>query len=126
MTPLEEAKPWIRNADGDFAIIEVALAARLETWNHICFHAQQGAEKYLKAFLIANSTAPPKTHDLAKLLELAIAHQGNLSQLMNDCTLLTPFAVAERYALQLADEASARAAIAAAYRVRDGIKSLLI
>ena len=125
MTPRDEAKPWISNADGDFEILEAALAAGLQCWNHICFHAQQGVEKYLKALLIANSTAPPRTHNLAKLLELASVHEPGLSQYMNECTRLTPYAVAERYAIQFADEASGRDAIKAAYRVRDAVRKCL-
>ena len=79
MTPRDEAKPWTRNGDGDFAMIEAALSAGLKEWNHICFHAQQGVEKYLKAFLIVHSTEPPKTHNLAKLLELALTHESSYS-----------------------------------------------
>lgn len=126
MTPRDEAKRWIDNAEGDFEMLDVALSAGLRRWNHICFHAQQGIEKYLKAFLIANSTAPPKTHNLAKLLELAIIHDSSLSQYLDDCTLLTPYAVAERYAIQFADEGTARTAIAAAYRIRDAVRKSLI
>lgn len=89
------------------------------------FSRQQGVEKYLKAYLVDRSTAPPKTHNLAKLLELATTYESSLGQYLNDCTLLTPYGVVERYAIQIADEASARDAIAAAYRVRDAVKRLL-
>ena len=70
MTPREEAELWIQNAEGDFQVIDGCLNAGVRPWNQLCFHAQQGAEKYLKALLVANSMAPPKTHNLAKLLEL--------------------------------------------------------
>ena len=70
MTPREEAELWIQNAEGDFQVIDGCLNAGVRPWNQLCFHAQQGAEKYLKALLVANSMVPPKTHNLAKLLEL--------------------------------------------------------
>ncbi len=104
MTPRDQAEPWITNADGDFEMLEAALSVGVKRWNHICFHAQQGVEKYLKPFLIANSTPPPKTHNLSKLLELAIAREGSLRQFTTECALLTPYAVAERYAIAFADE----------------------
>jgi HEPN domain-containing protein len=35
----------------------------------VCFHAQQCAEKYLKALLLQAGSEPPKTHDLRLLLQ---------------------------------------------------------
>jgi hypothetical protein len=32
----------------------------------ICFHCQQSAEKYLKAFLFSNDIEPDKTHNLVE------------------------------------------------------------
>jgi HEPN domain-containing protein len=36
----------------------------------LCFHAQQAAEKALKAVLIAKGIPPPKTHNIRILLDL--------------------------------------------------------
>ena len=126
MTPRDEARLWVQSADGDFEVIDGCLRAGVHPWNQLCFHAQQGAEKYLKALLVANSIAPLKTHNLAKLLELLLPVHGNVAALMPECVLLTPYAVAERYAPVHADEATARNVIDAGKRVRDEIRKLLI
>ncbi len=36
----------------------------------LCYHAQQAAEKSIKAVLLSHSVAVPKTHNLKVLLEL--------------------------------------------------------
>jgi len=47
------AKLWIKKAENDLVAAEHLLTARPHTpYDTICFHAQQCAEKYLKAFLI--------------------------------------------------------------------------
>jgi HEPN domain-containing protein len=38
-------------------------------WDGICFHAQQCAEKYLKALLEGQIIVFRKTHDLVELLD---------------------------------------------------------
>jgi len=38
------------------------------TTDAICFHAQQCAEKYLKAYLIFNGKEVRRTHDIAELI----------------------------------------------------------
>ena len=42
------------------------------------FHAQQAAEKYLKAFLILRQVDFPKTHAMGKLLDY-IAREGQVN-----------------------------------------------
>jgi HEPN domain-containing protein len=43
---------WVEKADGDFATAGRELRARrYPNYDAGCFHAQQVAEKYLKAFL---------------------------------------------------------------------------
>ena len=61
-------KEWIAKAEGDFATATRELAATEQpNYDAVCFHAQQCAEKYLKALLIASGVTPPKIHDLAQL-----------------------------------------------------------
>ncbi|MBW1960508.1 MAG: HEPN domain-containing protein [Deltaproteobacteria bacterium] len=45
----------------------------------VCFHAQQCAEKYLKAFLTFKNIDFPKTHDIGELL--ALVSKGTRPQL---------------------------------------------
>jgi HEPN domain-containing protein len=64
---------WVEKAEGDYATTRRELRARLQpNYDAACFHAQQTAEKYLKAFLQEQGVAFPKTHNLIELLELCI------------------------------------------------------
>lgn len=63
----------------------------------VCFHAQQCAEKALKAVLIATNVEPSRTHDLERLLEELPNSVPVSTQLALDCSLLTDFGVAPRY-----------------------------
>lgn len=64
---------WIAKAEGDYATAGRELRARRRpNYDAVCFHAQQTAEKYLKAFLQENGADFPKTHSLIELLQLAL------------------------------------------------------
>lgn len=43
---------WLRKAEHDVLNIENNLVAKDIPWDTVCFHAQQVAEKVLKAFLV--------------------------------------------------------------------------
>ena len=63
----------IAKAEGDHATAARELRARLSpNYDAVCFHAQQAAEKYLKAFLQEHEVDFPKTHNLIELLELCL------------------------------------------------------
>jgi HEPN domain-containing protein len=58
-------------AEQDFLAAENLVESKEEGLTGIvCFHAQQCAEKYLKALLVCQGVAFPKTHDLRLLLDL--------------------------------------------------------
>jgi HEPN domain-containing protein len=58
------------------------------------FHAQQEAEKALKALLISRGVAIPKTHDLEELHRLV---GGGFEPAAEELAPLTPYAVQSRY-----------------------------
>ncbi|NQT94624.1 MAG: HEPN domain-containing protein [Lentisphaerae bacterium] len=65
---------WVSKAEGDFAIVEREMRARKNpSYDGVCFHAQQCAEKYLKARLSEAGIHFEKVHDLPALLEQALA-----------------------------------------------------
>lgn len=64
---------------------------------HICFHAQQAAEKSLKAALLARRIDFPLTHDLDELVEIAENAGLHVPEPVDDVGMLTPYAVALRY-----------------------------
>ncbi len=79
MTPLESGvQAWFEKAESDRLCIENNLAASRAPWDTVVFHAQQAAEKLLKALLVAAGEAVPRTHDLGALLSLAMAAASRL------------------------------------------------
>ena len=86
---------WLRRAHSDLALARTppSVGVLLED---LCFHAQQAAEKALKAILIANSIPFPRTHNITGLLELI---PGSLSPppAVQEAVILTDYAVASRY-----------------------------
>lgn len=67
-SPESNFSAWLRKADHDLLNIQNNLAAKDIPWDTVCFHAQQAAEKVLKAFLVARGHDLSKTHDLVALL----------------------------------------------------------
>jgi HEPN domain-containing protein len=65
-------------------------------WPLVCFHAQQAAEKYLKAFLVSHGIEAEKTHDLERLLETCLERDPGLTVLHSDCQQLTDYAMDSR------------------------------
>lgn len=63
----------------------------------ICFHCQQAAEKFLKAWLVLNGVQPPKTHNLTEIINICVKIDPDLSQISH-VDALTPYAVEVRYA----------------------------
>jgi HEPN domain-containing protein len=67
---LKDVSAWIRIAEDDFKTAESLLLMDDPAFGIICFHAQQCAEKYLKALLVWLQIDIPKTHDLTLLARL--------------------------------------------------------
>ena len=80
----------------DLLVAERILSAEdLPTWA-ACFHAQQAAEKALKAVLTLRSVPFERTHDLEALYErLPPSDRGAF--VLDELDALTPWAVEGRY-----------------------------
>ena len=63
----------------------------------VCFHCQQCAETWLKAFLVSVGRDFPKTHDLPEVLGLCVRHDPEFRGLQQAAVALTPYAVTARY-----------------------------
>jgi HEPN domain-containing protein len=63
---IQEARRWLETARGDIEVADVLL--RNGKYAHACFHAQQAAEKALKA-LWFYADADPWGHSISKLIE---------------------------------------------------------
>ncbi len=68
---LSLVRQWIDKAEEDLRNAEHTLTLEEDCpYGTICFHAQQCAEKYLKALLVLHAVPFPKVHDLHELLPL--------------------------------------------------------
>lgn len=63
----------------------------------ICFHCQQCAEKYLKAYLAYQNIFFPKTHILGNLLRLCITANAQFDTIEASLRTLDDYSVAPRY-----------------------------
>jgi HEPN domain-containing protein len=86
---------WLDNARADLALARVSLPEGA-LYEHLCFHAQQAAEKALKAVLRANAVEYPFTHNVQLLIDLLPAGLS-APQTILAAADLTPYAVATRY-----------------------------
>ena|SRR2546423_4182196 len=103
---------WITKAEGDFATAERELGVTVSpNYDAVCFHAQQCAEKYLKARLQESGVQFGKTHDLPTLLNLALSVESIWEALLTDMQTLSTYAVAYRYPGDSADKEDAEEAL---------------
>ena len=70
----------------------------------VCFHAQQCAEKYLKARLCEADVPFRKVHDLVALLGSALGIEPAWERFREDLAYLSAFAVGIRYPGESADQ----------------------
>jgi HEPN domain-containing protein len=88
---------WVRKAESDYVVAKKLARGSDPHHDEVCFHAQQAAEKFLKALLEELSQPVPRTHVLEDLiLSLAVHHPG-LRSLRIGARFLSRFAVATRY-----------------------------
>jgi HEPN domain-containing protein len=117
---------WIAKAEGDFGTL--GREARVKTapnYDAVCFHAQQCAEKYLKACLCESGTHVPRTHDLVRLLEALGASMPALEDLREDLSILTGAGVRFRYPGESADRAIAGKSARRCRKIRLAIRKAL-
>ncbi len=60
---------WLSRAEEDLDVATRLIAESTPYLSTVAFHAQQAAEKFLKAFLVRHGVEFPKTHDLEELLD---------------------------------------------------------
>ncbi len=113
---------WMRKAEGDLRAAEHLLALEQQDYFTAAFHAQQAAEKLLKAFLVRHQVPFGKTHDIQELVDLAGTRDASLKRELASAGALTPFGVEFRYpGDQVADLPTAEHAVEEARRVRAAV-----
>ena len=118
---------WLEKADGDLRMAEIALSSSPPIPWIAAFHAQQAAEKALKALLTFHRREFEKSHDIAYLLQICVSVDASVSVLVGRATRLTRFAVQSRYPLPEGDptEAEAATAVDLAREVRHVVREAL-
>lgn len=104
MKNLKLAKKFLRKADQDMTVLEKWRQDPDIAGEILGFHAQQAAEKMLKAILSYKGIEVPLTHRSADLIDLGKDHGIVLTERLEDIRFLTPFAVEFRYDLYEEDE----------------------
>jgi len=94
---MKEFEKWIKKAENDLLVITNNLASENIPVDACCFHAQQAAEKYLKAYLISKEIAFPKIHDLIALDNLCININPSFVKIQQAALRLSDYAIVPRY-----------------------------
>jgi len=121
-----ETKEWIAKAIADFSTAqrEVKVVDN-PNYDAVCFHAQQAAEKYLKAIIIESGRCVPRTHDLEVLVNLLTDQLSDLNQILHNARILSAMAVEVRYPGMSADEDDAVQSLKSTIIIFDAVREIL-
>ena len=90
-----EGRRWLAQAESDLAFAD--LASRESFLAYACFHAQQAAEKALKAFLYARGAEQVLGHSVAELAAECAKLDEAFMPLMSRAAPLDQFYLLTRY-----------------------------
>jgi HEPN domain-containing protein len=123
---LRVASEWVSKAEDHIKTAAHTLKlGRTCPTGAVCFHAQQCAEKYLKAYLVSQKQPFPKTHDIEELVS-RLSNNVRPSLSPEEQALLSEYAVGPRYpGWRDVPFSEARRALALARRVRKHVRALL-
>ncbi len=115
----ELTREWVDKAEEDFYSADLLLhAGETPLSSPACFHCQQCAEKYLKAYLQEHSVEFERKHELLPLLKLCILLDSEFQTIKRDLEHLNRYAVVVRYPGVIIKANTAEEALIAADRVR--------
>jgi len=116
-------REWITKAEEDFsAAVALSRLRKKPLWAPVCFHAQQCAEKYLKARLNEASISFYKTHDLEQLLNQILTVEPLWAAFRPSLKLLTDSGVLPRYPGNVFTKTEARRALNTARAFRKEVR----
>jgi len=121
----QQVEKWVRKAEEDRLAVISLFKLEIKPSSVICFHAQQCAEKYIKALLIHKKTQFGRTHDLLELVKNLPESIGIADDLMRAIRLLNSFSVLPRYPDWEPTESDVSSAVEAMEVVRNFARSLL-
>lgn len=88
---------WLRRSKSDLQLGKAALHTQDVLPEDACFHAQQCAEKALKALLFQLDISFPRTHAIEVLLDLLKSNELNIPNGVDEAFELSQYAVQTRY-----------------------------
>lgn len=96
LTSSDLFQKWLALASDDLKMAEFALKESL--WLPCAFHVQQSIEKSFKGLIVKFGTEePPYTHDLVRLLDLAVVISPELETYRKTLSSINPFYIRARY-----------------------------
>ena len=125
---IEDARAWLARAELDLRAADLELGApEAGLWGDVAFHAQQAAEKALKAFLALHDNPFRKTHSIEELGRACAAIDPGLAELVDAAAPLTEFAWKFRYPGEVGDPTREEAgrAVVVARKLVLAVKALL-
>ncbi len=120
---IRKVRKWVRLGGEDMRVAEHTMTLSENCpYNLVAYHAQQCAEKHLKAYLVLCEIDFPYTHNIARLLELC-SERPAWGERLRDAEELTPYAITTRYPGEdeLVTESEAQRTIHIAGQVRDAV-----
>lgn len=119
-------RQWLEHAEEDLRLAKHAFKlSSSPPYKLIAFHAQQCAEKYLKAFLALKKVDFPYTHNISLLLEMSFKHAAWVKDL-REAEILTDYAVTARYpGIENVTKKEAELAVKIADKVRSVVRKAL-
>lgn len=122
----EIAREWVEKAENDYDAAELTLHGReAPIVDAVCFHSQQCAEKYLKAFLQDHLVRFERRHELIPLLELCLTVDTEFEILRETLQSLEQYAVLIRYPGLIVPAEMAEQAFESATRFREYMRGKL-
>ena len=119
-------REWVTKAEGDFDVVSLLVRSRKRSrYDPICFHAQQCAEKYLKARLTEAGIPFSKTHDLTRLLTAVVAVEPLWAVFAPEFQVLSDWAVLPRYPGTSVGNAETKVAVKTLRRFREAARLAL-
>lgn len=119
-------KQWLEHAEEDLRLAKHAFKlSSSRPYKLIAFHAQQCAEKYLKAFLALKKVDFPYTHNISLLLEMS-SKNAEWVKSLREAETLTDYAVTARYpGTEKVTKKDAEIAVKIANKVRSVVRKAL-
>ena len=90
-------REWVYEGNNDLGLAEFVIENNGKYYDLVCFHCQQAAEKYLKAYIIYLQLYYRKVHDLTYLLNVIKRKKEIPKKLIKKAEMLEEYAIDSRY-----------------------------